>query len=93
MRVAAGGSWKHGLRIHSNSGLRAESCRSAKLSRNVGEFWTESANGRAGPLNTADGLIAATALEHSLTLATRNIKDYEGLDLPLIDPWKIERVL
>ena len=27
------------------------------------------------PLNTADGMIAATALEHDLTLVTRNVKD------------------
>ena len=41
------------------------------------------------PLNTADGLIAATALEHDLTLITRNVKDFAGLGVALLSPWKI----
>jgi toxin FitB len=39
------------------------------------------------PLNTADGMIAATALEHNLTLVTRNMKDFAGLDVVLLNPW------
>lgn len=38
-------------------------------------------------LNTADGMIAATALEHDLTLATRNVKDFANLGLRLLNPW------
>jgi predicted nucleic acid-binding protein len=38
-------------------------------------------------LNTADGLIAATALEHGLTVATRNVKDFTGLGVPILNPW------
>lgn len=38
-------------------------------------------------LSTMDGLIAATALAGDLTLATRNIKDFEGFGIKLIDPW------
>ncbi len=34
----------------------------------------------------ADGLIAATALEHGLTLATRNVKDFDGLGVTIINP-------
>jgi predicted nucleic acid-binding protein len=34
-----------------------------------------------------DALIAATAQMRSLTLATRNIRDFEALDVPVIDPW------
>lgn len=40
------------------------------------------------PLNTADGLIAASAIEHDLTLVTRNIKDYDGLGVELLNPWE-----
>lgn len=38
-------------------------------------------------LSSMDGLIAATAIGHDLTLATRNTKDFDGLGIRLIDPW------
>jgi predicted nucleic acid-binding protein len=41
------------------------------------------------PLSVTDGLIAATALEHDLAIVTRNVKDFAGLGLALIDPWEI----
>jgi predicted nucleic acid-binding protein len=34
-----------------------------------------------------DGLIAATALEHDLTLVTRNVRDFADLGLSVINPW------
>lgn len=39
-------------------------------------------------LPAIDGLLAATALQHDLTLVTRNTKDFAGLNLRLIDPWE-----
>jgi len=39
------------------------------------------------PLGTADGLIAATALEHELILVTRNISDFAGLGVEVFNPW------
>nr|WP_210318936.1 type II toxin-antitoxin system VapC family toxin [Rhizobium paranaense] len=42
-------------------------------------------NGRG--LSSMDGLIAATAITHDLTLATRNIRDFEGFGIELADPW------
>ncbi len=41
------------------------------------------------PLNTADGLIAATALEHDLTLVTRNVKDFAALGVAIFNPWQV----
>lgn len=38
-------------------------------------------------MSSMDGLIAATAIKHNLTLATRNIKDFEGFGISLLDPW------
>jgi len=43
---------------------------------------------RGRPLNTADGMIAATALQHGLTLVTRNTKDFDGLGVTLFNPWE-----
>jgi predicted nucleic acid-binding protein len=39
------------------------------------------------PLDTAGGLIAATALEHELTLVTRNTSDFAGLGVEVFNPW------
>jgi toxin FitB len=36
-----------------------------------------------------DGLVAASALEHDLTLATRNVKDFAGLGVEIFNPWDV----
>lgn len=40
------------------------------------------------PVGMADGLIAATAMEHGLTVVTRNIKDFSGLGIQVVNPWE-----
>ena len=43
---------------------------------------------RAGrPKPMADAQIAAVALRHGLTLATRNIRDFKDMGVALVDPW------
>lgn len=42
--------------------------------------------GRA--LSFGDAVIAATALEHHLQLATRNTKDFEFLAIDCVNPWQ-----
>lgn len=38
-------------------------------------------------LATIDGLLAATALEHNVTIVTRNVRDFRDTRVPLLNPW------
>ena len=38
-------------------------------------------------LPTIDGLIAATALDHDLSVVTRNVKDFVSTGVTIINPW------
>lgn len=40
------------------------------------------------PVTQADMLIAATAAVHGLALATRSTRDFEGLGVDLVDPFR-----
>ena len=40
------------------------------------------------PRPVRDGLIAATALVHGLTVVTRNVTDFEPMGVRVLDPWK-----
>lgn len=40
------------------------------------------------PRPAHDALIAATALVHGLTVATRNVDDFAVMGVPLVNPWK-----
>lgn len=42
---------------------------------------------RGRGLSSMDGLIGATAIAQCLTLATRNIKDFDGFGIDLYNPW------
>lgn len=39
------------------------------------------------PLPVRDGLIAATALVHGMTVVTRNVDDFEPAGVTLLNPW------
>jgi hypothetical protein len=39
----------------------------------------------------ADALIASTAKVHNKVLVTRNVADFEGTGVDVIDPWAVER--
>jgi predicted nucleic acid-binding protein len=36
----------------------------------------------------ADAMIAATCMASGATLATRNVKDFTGLGIGVVDPWR-----
>lgn len=40
------------------------------------------------PRPVRDGLIAGTALVHGMTLVTRNVSDFEGTGVLILNPWK-----
>ncbi|ESR26389.1 type II toxin-antitoxin system VapC family toxin [Lutibaculum baratangense] len=40
------------------------------------------------PISMPDGFIAAVAMEHGATIATRDTGGFEGLGLQLINPWR-----
>ncbi len=48
--------------------------------------WGELSAGRSIPV--IDTLIAAIAINHGLTLVTRNTRDVESTGVPLVDPWQ-----
>ena len=57
----------------------------APIARAAGELRaTRESAGR--PVAQADMLICATALVHGLTLATRNVDDFEGCGVVVVDP-------
>ena len=39
------------------------------------------------PVPVIDGLLAATAIHHNLTLVTRNSSDVSGTGVPTLNPW------
>lgn len=39
------------------------------------------------PVPVVDGLLAATAFHHNLTLVTRNASDVTGIGVPTLNPW------
>lgn len=51
----------------------------------VAETWAHLNSVRSLPL--IDGLLAATAKVHGLTLVTRNVADLDGVEVPLLDPF------
>ena len=45
------------------------------------------ATAAGNPISFADAAIAAIATSHGFALATRNVRDFKGTGLALIDPW------
>ena len=39
------------------------------------------------PIAPADGQIAAIARSRNMAIATRNVRDFKGIDIQVVDPW------
>lgn len=53
----------------------------------VADGWGRLVAQAGRPVPAIDSLLAATAVVHGLTLVTRNVRDVQGLAVPVIDPW------
>jgi toxin FitB len=61
-----------------------------QVTKAIAERWgvlSARALDKGTPLPNIDGLIAATAIEHDLTLVTRNVKDFTGFGVSIHNPW------
>jgi toxin FitB len=59
--------------------------------QNTARIWGDlmgEADRRSWPRAAIDAQIAATALQHDLTLVTRNTPDFAGLGVHLMNPWE-----
>jgi predicted nucleic acid-binding protein len=60
------------------------------VTESIAERWghlAATAKQRGIAFAVVDGVIAATALEHGLTLVTRNVRDFASLGVILLNPW------
>ena len=53
----------------------------------VAEAWGRIRARRSAPV--IDALIAATASVHDLTVVTRNARDFDSLDVKVLNPWRL----
>jgi len=66
------------------------SARVLPVTENIAERWghlAAKAMQRGSMVPVVDGLIAATAIEHGLTVLTRNEKDFSRLEVEIFNPW------
>jgi predicted nucleic acid-binding protein len=47
-----------------------------------------SAKRRGKALSSIDGLLAATAIHHNLTIVSRNVSDFANTYVPVVNPWE-----
>jgi toxin FitB len=57
------------------------------LDENVADRWGVIIGLATTPIPVIDGLLAATAFEHNLTLVTRNTTDVSATGVPVFNPW------
>jgi predicted nucleic acid-binding protein len=48
--------------------------------------WAGEKEAQGRTIKIADGLIAATAVEHGLVVVTRNVKDFAGFGVEVLNP-------
>lgn len=56
------------------------------MNAEVFRVWAKLMHRKSGEI-IEDAMIAATASVHGLTVVTRNVRDFEGLNVPLLNPF------
>jgi toxin FitB len=62
------------------------------FTRDTAGYWARlcaQAEAAGKPMAAFDSLIAATALEHGLSVVTRNVSDFASAPVVLINPWEV----
>jgi predicted nucleic acid-binding protein len=83
-------------RTHLESWLEVElqarfSGRILPIDATVADRWgvlAGAAKRRGRSLSAIDGLLAATALQHNLTIVSRNVSDFATTEAPILNPWE-----
>ncbi len=61
------------------------------VDQSTAEHWgllRAQARAKGHPLSVIDGLLAATALQHGLSIVSRNVSDFSSLGVTVVNPWK-----
>ena len=90
LQIMPQGSRKDGLRRHLDAIFASYGDRILGLDTPAGRHYGDVVSKRRSigrPITTEDAMIAAICLTHALPLATRNCKDFDDLNLKLINPW------
>lgn len=82
-----GRRWKPGWKRNCKRASPEESCRSTRQLRIAGGIAIE-AKRKGKALSVIDGLLAATALHHNLTVVSRNARDFMGVQVQVLNPWE-----
>lgn len=53
----------------------------------VADRWGRLVAAAGRPVPAIDSLLAATAVQHGLSLVSRNARDFSGLGVEFINPW------
>jgi|SRR6266403_1041119 len=83
-------------RIHLETWLEVElrarfSGRILPIDEAVAERWgllAANAKGKGKTLSAIDGLLAATAIHHNLTVVSRNVNDFTNTQVSVVNPWE-----
>jgi predicted nucleic acid-binding protein len=61
------------------------------VDRSIADRWglvRAQAQLKGRPISVIDALLAATALQHNLTIVSRNASDFSVVDLAVVNPWE-----